>query len=113
MRTNASISIEQGFCEMWPHVVTIVPRASTNLYGEPVAGTSRIGICAYVDPPSKAVNRNSNRDDRTPGTTVIVADLDVRVDDQIILPTGEQRLIKSVQRFDYVDGLDHSILQVV
>jgi len=98
---------DRDFCKMMPHVVHIKPKTSFNVHGERAFGTTRYNVCAYIDPPTTGVQRGErNTTDR--GTRVIIADMDVTVDDVIVLPDGAERIVRSINVYEgIVAGMDH------
>jgi hypothetical protein len=93
-----------------PHEVVIRPRASSNAYGEGVSGPER-RVAALVE-PARAVQRGTNTEDLSLSTTVVVDDIDVEPEDRIVMPTGEERIIRSVARYDFDIDMMHSVLVV-
>jgi hypothetical protein len=104
-----AISIDWQFVGDYPHTVTITPKSSTNNYGEDVhGGTPRIAK-AYVE-PRKILSSTAQVEELVQPTRAFINDITVTYEDLITLPDGSTPDISSIERFDFVDGLDHTIV---
>lgn len=104
-----TLTVDWQFVDCYPHTVTITPKSSMNNYGEDVhAGTPRT-VKAYVE-PKKVLGSTAQVDELTQPTRAYINDITVTYEDLITLPDGSTPDIVSVERFDFVDGLDHTIV---
>lgn len=92
------------------HTVTITPMATRNSYGELVtSGTARTAK-AYVDPGVTYSDTGQVLETHRPVTATIL-DTSILVTDLITLPDGTTPEIVSVAVYDFVDGMEHSIVR--
>ncbi len=104
-----AISIDWQFVGDYPHTVTITPKSSMNAYGEDVHGGTARTEKAFVE-PRQVLSSTAQVDELTQPTRAYINDITVTYEDLITLPDGSTPDIVSVERFDFVDGLDHTIV---
>ena len=96
--------------EQYPHTITIIARRDTDRYGQPVKGPSRTAP-AFVA-PQKTMVRMPTNESLVLGSTIITPDVRITIDDLIIMPTGEERVITNLVVHDYDEDQLHSEVTV-
>lgn len=106
----AAVNLDPQFCEMFPHVVKVKVTSGRNDYGEPTSSSTR-ELRAYVQ-PSLRLDHSANYETRNAGTSITIASTEIEPEDIVILPDGTERRVSSVVRYDFIKGMEHSIVEV-
>lgn len=95
----------------WPHNVVICQEMDRNFYAE-TSAFNRRRVRAFVDPPSRSIDRMVTEWKEGMGTVVIVDDVKIRPQDTIELPDGNVRTVQHVSTYDFDEDLSHSIVVI-
>lgn len=106
----ASVNLDPQFCAMFPHVVKVKVTSGRNDYGEPTTTVTK-ELRAYVQ-PSLRLDHSTNYETRNEGTQITIADVTIEPEDILVLPDGSERRVRSVSRYDFIQGMEHSIVEV-
>lgn len=102
------MAIDIQLFRFMPHVVTIEPYASVNVYGEDQVSGSRIAR-AYVT-PNKTHTNGMQVNEETRPLTAYIADTKITLRDKITLPDGSAPEIRSIEIHLEVEGLEHTVV---